>query len=110
LTVDQVKNQSWWFIIAEHPSAPRFGVAESRAEPLTRDTIAWSDLPTVQGAGSQPLFLSALSAKSIPDTTLPTGNVQWGTDAATTAHIMLRDPVRAAFDARKLLGPTGALT
>jgi hypothetical protein len=109
LTVDQVRTQSWWFVIAEHPSAPRFGLADGRVVPLTRDTMAWGDLPTVQGTQAHPLFLSAATTVSIPDSALPGGSAEWGADAANTAHMMLRDPVRAAFDARTLLGPTGAL-
>ena len=109
LTVGQVEADHWWFVIAEHPTAPRFGLAESRVETLSRDTMAWSDLPTVLGAGGHPLFLSAATTRSIPDSTLAGGVAEWGTDSATTAHMMLRDPVRAAFDARTLLAPTGAL-
>jgi hypothetical protein len=103
LTVDQVRSESWWFVIAEHPTAPRFGLAEDRLDSLSRDTMAWGDLPLRLG------FLSASSTAPIPDPSLPSGTAQWGADAATTAHMLLRDPVRAAFDARKLLGPTGVM-
>jgi hypothetical protein len=104
LTVPQVQSQDWWFVIAEHPTAPRFGLAEDRPEPLSRDTMAWGDLPMKLGS-----FLTAATGASIPDTSLPSGTAQWGAEAATTAHMLLRDPVRAAFDARTLLGPTGVL-
>jgi hypothetical protein len=109
LTVDQVKTQQWWFVISEHPTAPRFGLAESRVETLSRDTMAWSDLPTVLGSRGEPLFLSAATPRSIPDSSVAGGKVKWGADSATSAHMLLRDPVRAAFDARTLLAPTGAL-
>ncbi len=109
LTVTEIKQDSWWFVICEHPTAPRFGLAESRVLALSRDTIAWGDLPTVFGANTLPLFLTTATQASIPDTSLDGGSALWGSDAAMTAHMALRDPVRAAFDARTLLGPMGAL-
>jgi hypothetical protein len=50
----------WWFVIAEHPTAPRFGLGAP------------------------------------------------GADAASTAHVLLKDPVRAAFEGISLLTPIGA--
>jgi hypothetical protein len=78
LTVEEIKQgvvptakgtkPGWWFVIAEHPTAPRFGA------------VNWN------------------------------GSAAAGADAATTAHNLLRDPVRAAFEGNALLSPTGALT
>ncbi|MBV9829953.1 MAG: hypothetical protein JOZ82_00025 [Marmoricola sp.] len=107
LTVDEVRTEDWWFVIAEHPTAPRFGLAEDRGVlALDRDSVSWADLPRVQG-GADPAFLSALTQVVVPDTPSP---VTWGRDAATDAHLLLRNPVRAAWDARKLLGKAGAIT
>jgi hypothetical protein len=58
----------WWFVIAEHPTAPRFGAVD------------WD------------------------------GSAAAGLDAASTAHNLLRDPVRAAFEGIAMLTPTGAST
>ena len=107
LSVHDVQTEDWWFVIAEHPTAPRFGLAEDRGVlPLDRDSVSWTDLPLVQG-GANPTFLSALTQVVVTDTPAP---VTWGRDAATDAHLLLRNPVRAAFDARKLLGKAGAIT
>ncbi|MDQ6688611.1 MAG: hypothetical protein M3Z50_13615 [Actinomycetota bacterium] len=108
LTADMVRAEDWWFVIAEHPTAPRFGLAESRGVPLSRDSVAWSDLPAAEGNSGQPVFLSALSQVDVPDQD-PAPPVTWGRDAGTGAHLLLRNPVRAAFDARKLLGKAGAV-
>jgi hypothetical protein len=116
LQKSQVLTEPWWFVIAEHPTGPRFGLAAPPppAPPATRETLAWGQLPIVgvptvagvEGAG----FLSALSTVDVQDPTAPGGRAVWGQDAATNAHLLLIDPVRAAFDARTLLGPTGALS
>jgi hypothetical protein len=58
---DLVPNR-WWFVIAEHPTAPRFGILNGQAPPL-------------------------------------------GAHAGIVAHDYLRDPVRAAFEASRLLAP-----
>jgi hypothetical protein len=76
---------------------------------LDRETVSWSDLPLTAAAPGVPQFLRGGIVMPIPDTTLDGGTATWGADAAMAAHILLRDPVRAAFDARSLLGPTGAL-
>jgi hypothetical protein len=114
LKVEDVVPQKWWFVIAEHPSAPRFGLSLARAgdETLDRDSIAWDDLLNLGDARTLG-FLRATSTMNVPDPTDPGGgppNVTvWGTTAAAGAHILLRDPVRAAFYGQQLLGPTGAL-
>jgi hypothetical protein len=110
LTVQEVQTESWWFTVSEHPTAPRFGLAEGQGEQLiAREDVSWDDLPTRFGGG-RPSFLNALAqVPPLSDPTVDGGTVTWGLDAATDAHILLRDPVRAAFDAKKLLGPTGAL-
>jgi len=104
LTVDQVRAEDWWFVVAEHPTAPRFGLAEDRGVlALDRDSVSWQDLPLT---GSGPRFLTGLQHVDVPDTP---GPVTWGRDSATDAHLLLRNPVRAAWDARKLLGKAGAV-
>ncbi len=109
LTVDDVEDENWWFIIAEHPTAPRFGLDLSRELALTRETVAWTDM-AIDFGGSAPGFLSGDATKQIPDASVSGGTANWGSDSAMAAHILLRDPVRAAFDAKDLLEPTGAMS
>jgi hypothetical protein len=114
LTVDQIKaatipdpagpprSPGWWFLISEHPTAPRFGLKEPPSAPvLTRDSLTWADFPSPLG------FLDATSTKAVPEADQPGSVVTtFGRDAASCAHLLLRDPVRAAFEAMTLLTPT----
>jgi hypothetical protein len=97
----------WWFVIAEHPTAPRFGLAEQNTPGSTRDSLDWGEMSL--RLGSEPFygFLNGLATKAVSD---PDGSATFGADAASTAHVLLRDPVRAAFEAIAMLTPTGALT
>ena len=118
LSKTQIQNEDWWFLIAEHPGAPRFGLA---APPLpapppppvapTREDLAWGNLPMVLDPDGQAKsgFLSALTTVDITDPGGPAGASRWGSDAATGAHLLLIDPFRAAFEALSLLTPTGTV-
>ena len=65
LTDAELVPNRWWFVIAEHPTAPRFGLLAGQAPPL-------------------------------------------GAHAGIVAHDYLREPVRAAFEASRLLAPVKA--
>jgi hypothetical protein len=116
LSKTQIRNEDWWFLIAEHPGAPRFGLAAPPPPPIpppppapTREDLAWGNLPMVldpQGEARSG-FLSALTSVDITDPGGPAGASRWGSDAATGAHLLLIDPFRAAFEALSLLRPTG---
>jgi hypothetical protein len=118
LTVDMVRTQDWWFVIAEHPTGPRFGLDDPprREAAINKDTIVWpggtppapGDLPTRLGDR----FLDASVARTVPDAPVPDApppppSFTFGADAASVAHILLQSPIRAAWDARKLLGEAG---
>jgi hypothetical protein len=62
LTPDDVLAQPWWFIVAEHPAAPRFG------------------RPSADGPVGPP-----------------------GPDAASVAHALLHEPIRAAFQGKAMI-------
>ena len=112
LTKQQIQTEDWWILIAEHPGAPRFGLAAPPAPASpTRDSVAWGNLPmTLDPSGQASAgFLSALTPVTITDAGGPGGVSRWGSDAATAAHLLLVDPFRAAFEARPLLTPTGVL-
>lgn len=110
LTLEDIKAGSddgvgWWFLVAEHPTAPRFGLAESNDGAVTtRDNLAWNSVSLRTGR-----FLDGFEQGiSVPDVANG-ASTTFGVDAATTAHVLLRDPVRAAFYGRTLLNGTGAL-
>jgi hypothetical protein len=85
----------YYFVLAEHPSEPRFGL-----EPTPKDaTIAsWNDLawPQVE------VIHNHLSIATIPTATAP--GATWGADSAQQAYITYRQPVRLALLATALLG------
>ena len=101
LTDAQVESEHWWFFIGEHPVAPRFGLVERRDnnETKERDNLDWNDLPTRLGPAEHQGFLDPANTGQNDAVTS-----RWGTDAASTAVLLLRDPVRAAFDGQTLLG------
>nr|MDQ6949483.1 hypothetical protein [Actinomycetota bacterium] len=114
LTVNEIKTASavgtggWWFLIAEHPTAPRFGLREAKSGGTVRDALGWGDLDSVPPRLDFLDFLDPRATKGISDTENgPT--TTFGADAASTAHTLLRDPVRAAFEATALLAPTKAI-
>jgi hypothetical protein len=101
----------WWFVISEHPTAPRFGLREGSSSGQFRDPLGWGDLTSALGTGPASRgFLDPTVTKPVTDTSDP-GSPQavFGADAASTAHVLLRNPVRAAFAALSMLGPTGAV-
>jgi hypothetical protein len=88
----------WFFVIQEQPTAPRFGMDETRAPETPLDTwndLAWSDVATPPGAH---LTIGAIS----PAVASP-GNVAWAFNAAHMAAVLRQRPVRIAIHARRLL-------
>lgn len=94
-------DEAWWFLIAEHPSAPRFGLDVKAAgapadKPLTLNDLDWQDLPMAGG------FLRA----NKPGPTLTDGtsisSFTWGANSAVVARMLLQNPARAAFNAKAL--------
>jgi hypothetical protein len=107
-----VVDAGWWFVIAEHPTAPRFGLRDAASGQDLRDPLGWGDLAT-RLAGPTPTaagFLDARTSTLVYDLQVNVDpKATFGADAAQTAHVLVRDPVRAAFEAKTLLGPTGEL-
>ncbi|NKE48600.1 hypothetical protein HB662_27780 [Roseomonas frigidaquae] len=116
LTVEEITAPAsrWWFVLAEPPTGPRFGLdlppedapAPGRRTPPPRNmnALSWGALP-MAAAGP---FLAAGAPGAVAGLANPGGapaSLAWGADAASTARILLQSPVRAAFDARKLLAP-----
>ncbi|WP_085316376.1 hypothetical protein [Derxia lacustris] len=111
LTKQQVQAEDWWFLLAEHPTAPRFGLDLFDAgNPRTgefgvqRKNLDWNDLTDAAGRLMLDRFLSPRSrALSITDDRSTPATFAWQTSAANVARALLQNPVRAAFDARKLI-------
>jgi hypothetical protein len=115
LTVAEIKaagSPGWWFVISEHPTAPRFGLREGTSGQLQRDALGWSDM--VQALPTGPLrrgFLDPSTRVTVADPSDPASpQATFGADAASTARVLLRNPVRAAFAGLSLLAPTGVLS
>lgn len=108
LTVDDVTGANapdWWFVIAEHPTEPRFGLDENVSKDLNAADWTWNDLawPNLVPASGKvdalvhaPAAAPALAAKTVD-------GVRWGTDAAGQAHATFQQPVRVAIRAKPLI-------
>ena len=96
LSEDQTKaGLGYYFVLAEHPSEPRFGL-----EPVSKGSTitTWNDL-----AWSQVSVLhSHISLATQPTATAP--GATWGANSAQQAYITYRQPVRLALLATALLG------
>lgn len=114
LSVQEVQTGNYWFLLAEHPMAPRFGMAEAlggnlRAadSPIMQDSLDWNDLTGI--ASGRPALdrgqFLAPHARSvmIRDIGSVPPNQQWPGSSAVVARTLLRDPVRAAFEGTDLL-------
>ena len=109
---DPAKKEDYWFVIAEHPTEPRFGLHNPEwntllAAPASPDDVTWAHVART------PLELSALAyaPTSAPFPPLQGAhlgpaplNVQYGQDAAAQAHITYRNPVRVVMHANDVLG------
>ena len=84
----------WWLVLAEHPSAPRFGldvdVDVGSGSPASADSLAWPQFP--------------LSFGNFLDGTKGPANIGWNQSAADVARLLLQDPFRAVFDLQRLIG------
>jgi hypothetical protein len=132
LTTDQIEEAAqpkpdgspadhpWWFILAEHPTAPRFGLDISAAEQssgaltppasLVRDELAWGFLPHRLGDHEWDGFLDATRGAVVVESAGGAATTTWPDHAGTVAHLLLQDPIRAAFSANDLIERAGGGT
>ena len=110
LTADQVRRDPWWFILAEHPTAPRFGLelpAVGRGAPpatIKHDDATWADLGGLEFSR----FLSPRARTvTVTDPLSAPPQVAWPGSAATVARTLFRNPVRAAFRGKTMISPAG---
>jgi hypothetical protein len=108
-------NPGWFFVLQEHPSEPRFGLAAPRgawgAKPTSWQALGWDHLAATPDAlaALRHVDLGATLPQD-PAAADPTGAV-WhassGSRAADLAHITFRRPSRLAIHASTLV-PDGA--
>jgi hypothetical protein len=95
----------WWFVIAEHPTEPRFGLDLEASQDPTAAGWTWNDLAwphlVAPGGSLDALVHAPAAAPLLAETTVD--GVAWGTDAAGQAHATFQQPVRVAIRARPLL-------
>lgn len=93
-----VAGAGWYFVLAEHPTEPRFGL-ESMAPSGGGALTTWNDLGWPQVAiAHNHIDLSATAPSG------PLEGAAWNSDAAQQATIAFRRPVRLALHATALLG------
>lgn len=104
LTYDDVVGTAgrhgYWFVLAEHPGQPRFGLTDPDPAvthpPLPSwDELSWADL----GATAEPLYVPSAAPPIAPAGTTRI----WGASAADMAAITYQPAVRVALRARDLL-------
>jgi len=114
-TNPQDPEQGWFFVLEQHASEPRFGLEPAPNDGTTPQVTRWNDLswanfgsPPVLPASSQPTnVIGPVLDPPSPDQPDNPGDPDnhWGQDAAQTAFILLRRPVRVAVHARTMLPP-----
>jgi hypothetical protein len=90
----------WYFVVAEHPHEPRFGLAATAtASPQHWREVAWTDVTAADLNGEYLRLDGPLAARAFgaePD-------LRWGRDAAGLAAITMRRSTRVAMHAARLL-------
>ncbi len=107
LTVARVMGpENWWFVLAQNPTAPRFGLATDPSAATDHGNLDWADFGTIPPGG----FLTTTRSLTITDPDSRPTSVQWPGHAGVTARTLLVSPIRAAFRGadliQKLSSPT----
>ena len=102
----RVAGDPWYFVIAQPPAEPRFGLDDQSAEtpgtPTTANDLAWSHM-AADGNGDHAPFAVA-DPPALHSATLD-GSLHWGASAGVQAHLTYQHPVRIAILAADLLPP-----
>jgi hypothetical protein len=95
----------WYFVIAEHPHEPRFGLAASATrKPRSWQDVAWSDVADDDLRGNYLRLDGPLARLQLADARA----LRWGGDSAQMAAITFRRSIRVARHAATLLPPEPA--
>ncbi len=92
---DPTQDPGWYFVFAERPGKPRFGLDEGAAGSMT----TWSDLTWAElGTGADHVTMSN-------SVSTPSGDsaVHWATSSAEMAYITFQKPALVAIHAEKML-------
>lgn len=102
LTAAEVRaGGNWWFIFAQNPTAPRFGLSETPSLETDQNMLDWADFGAVPPGG----FLPTGRSFDVQDPNSRPNRVRWPGHAGVVARVLMKNPVRAAFRADKLLSP-----
>jgi hypothetical protein len=96
----------WWFVIAQPPSEPRFGLDDPSDEmpdvPTTSNDLAWPHMsPDPEHQAPAPFAI----ADPPKLRGVPIDGMTWGDSAAVQAHMTYQHPVRVAIRAADLMPP-----
>jgi len=92
--------EGWFFIIAEVPGEPRFGM-DIKFDPADPEKFTWNDL-SWENFGTEPLpFATGKKQPNETDSTAAKG--VWGRSSADMASIMIQRPVMVAVHASEML-------
>ncbi len=99
--------EGWFFVIAEVPGEPRFGMDIS-FDPDKPDTVTWNDISWENFEGGNIPFISGARIPKKPDGSAYNVASQdtagtWGRSAADMATILLQRPVMIAVHATEML-------
>jgi hypothetical protein len=100
LTAQQVlAGGNWWFLIAQNPTAPRFGLSGNASASTDHDQLDWADFGKVPEGG----FLPVTRNFDVMDINGKPNKVRWPGHAGVVARVLLTNPIRAAFRADELI-------
>ncbi len=99
--------EGWFFVIAEVPGEPRFGLDIS-FDPDKQDSVTWNDLSWENFEGGKIPFITGTKVPKRPDgSSFNVANQDtvgsWGRSAADMATILLQRPVMIAVHATEML-------
>src|SRR5581483_7748528 len=96
----------WWFVIAQPPTAPRFGLDDASSEmpavPATANDLAWPHM-SPDPANNAPAPFAIADPPTLRGVSID--GMTWGASAAVQAHMTYQHPVRVAIRAADLMPP-----
>ena len=96
----------WWFVIAQPPSEPRFGLDDPSSEmpdvPTTANDLAWPHM-SPDPANNAPAPFAIADPPKLRGVSID--GMTWGDSAAAQAHLTYQHPVRVAIRAADLMPP-----
>lgn len=98
----------WWFVIAQPPAEPRFGLDDptptTPIKPTSASDLAWNHM-SADGNPDTPVPFATANPPMLHDVSF--GGAHWGDSAAVQARLTYQHPVRIAIRASTLLPTSG---